>query len=148
VAEKGDIYHHSALVFHNGEVAKKYIVLLNSPRKHDPCLFVKTTSQQKDKPKKPECIRDRDLFFVPAGATFFKKDTWIQLYEIYRFPPLYIEQCSDISSVGRLGDLIERVIDCLFKVAADDITEEDKKLIRPTMEQSLKKLMEKFGKKH
>jgi hypothetical protein len=44
---RGTIFHHSQLVFHNGFVGKKYLILLNTPAKKEPYLFVKTTSQQK-----------------------------------------------------------------------------------------------------
>jgi len=38
---RGAIYHHTQLVFHNGFIGKKYIILLNSPAKKDPYLFGK-----------------------------------------------------------------------------------------------------------
>ena len=46
----GTIYHHEELVFHNGMVGKKFILLLNDPSEGEPYLFVKTTSQRKNKP--------------------------------------------------------------------------------------------------
>jgi len=78
---RGASYHHSQLVFHNGFIGKKHLILLNSPDRKEPYFFVKATSQQKDKPAKLGCIKERSLFFIPAGNnTFFKKDTLIQLY--------------------------------------------------------------------
>lgn len=64
---RGTIFHHSQLVFHNGFTGKKYLVLLNTPSKTEPYIFVKTTSQQKDKPTMLGCIEERSLFFIPAG---------------------------------------------------------------------------------
>jgi len=72
---RGAIYHHRQLVFHNGFTGKKYLVLLNTPTKKEPYIFVKTTSQQKNRPTKPGCIQEKSLFFIPAGKTFFKKNT-------------------------------------------------------------------------
>jgi len=46
---RGAIYHHSKLLFHNGFTGKKYLILLNTPREKEPYLFVKTTSQKKEK---------------------------------------------------------------------------------------------------
>jgi len=54
---RGTIYHHRKLVFHNGFIGKKYLILLNTPGKNEPYLFVKTTSQKKDKPQLP--VRSR-----------------------------------------------------------------------------------------
>ena len=79
---RGTIYHHRQMVFHNGFTGKKYLILLNTPGKKEPYLFVKTTSQKKDKPSTTGCIKERSLFFIPAGRIFFPKDTWIQLYEL------------------------------------------------------------------
>ena len=79
---RGAIYHHRQLVFHNGFTGKKYLILLNTPGKKEPYLFVKTTSQKKDKPSTTGCIKERSLFIIPAGRIFFPKDTWIQLYEL------------------------------------------------------------------
>jgi len=72
---RGAIYHHRQLVFHNGSTGKKYLILLNTAGKKEPYLFVKTTSQKKDKPSTIGCIKERSLFFIPAGKTFFPKDT-------------------------------------------------------------------------
>jgi hypothetical protein len=99
---RGAIYHHSKLTFHNGFTGKKYLILLNTPGKNEPYLFVKTTSQKKDKPSTPGCIKKRSLFFIPAGKTFFKKDTWVQLYEIYQIPPKEIDTNKEITVEGSL----------------------------------------------
>ena len=99
---RGAIYHHRQLVFHNGVTGKKYLILLNTPGKNEPYLFVKTTSQKKDKPSTAGCIKKRSLFFIPAGKTFFYKDTWVQLYDIYEFAPKVIDTNKDITVEGNL----------------------------------------------
>ncbi len=87
MAVRGAIYHHKKFVFKNGFSGVKYIILLNTPGTNDPYLFVKTTSQKKNRPLKPGCIENRSLFFIPANTTFFESDTWIQLHEIYSITP-------------------------------------------------------------
>lgn len=148
MAVRGTIYHHRRLVFKNGFAGKKYIILLNTPGPNDPYLFVKTTAQKKDKPSKPGCIENRSLFFIPAKTTFFESDTWIQLHEIYSITPDVVIKDSDITEEGRFDlKLIEKIVNCLFLSSEDDISPDHRRLLRPPLEESLKKLQAKFGKK-
>jgi hypothetical protein len=144
---RGAIYHHRQLVFHNGFTGKKYLVLLNTPDKNEPYLFVKTTSQKKDEPSTAGCIKNRSLFFIPAGKTFFPKDTWVQLYDIYEFAPNVIDTNKDISVKGNLDvKMIDDIVNCLFETEEDNIAPIQKKLLRPPLQVSLLKLKEKFNK--
>ena len=144
---RGAIYHHRQLVFHNGFVGKKYLILLNTPSKNEPYFFVKTTSQKKNKPKTPGCIKELSLFFIPAGKTFFKLDTWVQLYEIYPIPPKDIDTDKNITVEARLDvKLIEDIVNCLFKAEEDNIAPVFKKLLRPPIHDALLKLKTKFDK--
>jgi hypothetical protein len=65
---RGTIYHHIKLVFHNGFIGKKYLILINTPSKNEPYLFLKITSQKKDKPTTSGCIKKHSLFFIPAPS--------------------------------------------------------------------------------
>ena len=144
---RGTIFHHKQLVFHNGFVGKKYLILLNTPSKNEPYLFVKTTSQQKDKPKTAGCIKGRSLFFIPGSKTFFPKDTWVQLYELYPIPPRDIDNKKDISVVGSLdARTTDAMVNCLFETEEDNIAPIFKKLLRPPLQDSLLKLKEMFNK--
>ena len=144
---RGTIFHHSQLVFHNGFTGKKYLVLLNTPSKKEPYLFVKTTSQKKDKPASPGCLKKRSLFFIPAGKTFFTKDTWVQLYELYPIQPKDIDANQDISVVGSLdAKMIDAIVNCLFEAEEDNIAPMHKKLLRPALQDSLLKLKDMFNK--
>ena len=107
---RGTIYHHKELIFHNGFIGKKYLILLNTPSKNEPYLFVKTTSQQKGKPTTSDCIKNRSLFFIPGGKTFFPKDTWVQLYEIYPITPKDIDINKDITVEGSLNAQAKRLV--------------------------------------
>lgn len=146
---RGTIFHHSQLVFHNGFVGKKYLVLLNTPSKNEPYLFVKTTSQKKDKPTTAGCIKNHrlSLFFIPAGKTFFSKDTWVQLFELYPISPKDIDTNKDISVVGSFdAKIIGDIVNCLFEIEEDNIAPIHKKLLRPPLEDSLLKLQDMFNK--
>jgi hypothetical protein len=146
---RGAIYHHKQLVFQNGQIGKKYLILLNSPSKNEPYLFVKTTSQKKDRPTTHGCIKKRSLFFIPAGKTFFKLDTWVQLFELYPIPPEDIDTDKDITIEGSLDvKMIDDIVNCLFKAEEDNISPIFKKLLRPPIHDSLLKLKEKFDKNH
>lgn len=143
---RGAIYHHKRLVFHNGVVGIKYLILLNTPAKEEPYLFVKTTSQQKDKPAVPGCIENRSLFFIPGGKTFFPKDTWVQLYELYPIPPEAIDTDKNISVVGTLGTkMIDDIVNCLFEAEEENIPPVFEKLLRPPIQDSLQKLRDRFN---
>lgn len=144
---RGAIYHHRQLVFHNGMVGKKYLILLNTPSNKEPYLFVKTTSQKGDKPSTPGCIEARSLFFITAGKTFFKLDTWVQLFELYPIPPKDIDTNKDITIEGNLDvKMIDDIVNCLFETEEDNIISIHKKLLRPPLYDSLLKLKEKFEK--
>lgn len=145
----GSIYHHNRLVFHDGSVGKKYLIQLNHPSGNEPLLFLKTTSQQKNKPADLGCLKGHNLYFIPSGSSyFFKQDTWVQLYEIYEFKRTEVATNQDITWVGKLSpQQIQEIIDCLFLTQDDDISNFHRKLIRPPLQESLQKLLEKFGKK-
>jgi hypothetical protein len=143
---RGAIYHHRQLVFHNGFIGKKYLILLNSPTKEEPYLFVKTTSQQKDNLAKAGCIKERSLFFIPAGKTIFKEDTWIQLYDLYDFTANEIDTNKDMTIKGTLNvKMIDDIVNCLFLSEEDNISKIHKRLLRPPLYESLLKLKEKFN---
>jgi hypothetical protein len=145
---RGAIYHHSELTFHNGFTGKKYLILLNTPGKKEPYLFAKTTSQKKDKSTTPGCIKQRSLFFIPAGKTFFKLDTWVQLYEIYPIPPREIDTCKEITVEGSLDSkMIDAIVNCLFEAEEDNIAPVHRTLLRPPIQDALLKLKAKFDKK-
>ena len=143
---RGAIYHHRKLVFHKGFTGKKYRILLNTPIKNEPYLFVKTTSPKKDKPESG-CIKERSLFFIPAGKTFFNKDNWIQLYEIYEFSPEDIDATKDITVEGsRDAQMIDDIVNCLFEAEEENISPIRKKLLRPPLQDALAKFKAKFDK--
>ena len=144
---RGAIYHHTQLVFKNGIIGIKYLILLNTPGKNEPYILVKTTAQKKDKPITPGCIKQRSLFFIPAGKTFFPLDTWVQLVDIYPISPKDIDINQNITIKGSLDvKMIDDIVDCLFEAEEDNIAPIFKKLLRLPIQDSLLKLKEKFDK--
>ncbi len=142
---RGAIFHHKRLVFHNGFVGKKYLIFLNTPGEGEPCLFVKTTSQEKNKPARPGCIKERSLFFIPSGKTFFKRDTWVQLYEIYPIPQEDVARDKNISSVGGIkAKITDNIVNCLFEAEEENISQVFKGMLRPSLQEALLKLQTKF----
>lgn len=142
---RGAIYHHKDMVFHNGGISNKYLILLNSPAKNDPYLFVKTTTQEKGKSKTKGCLKAESLYFIPGGTTFFPRDTWVQLFERYEIEPSRIDNNADIYHVGDLDHkTIDEIVNCLFLTQADDLPPIHKNLLRPPIEEYKLKLAEKF----
>lgn len=144
---RGAIYHHSGLTFFNGVIGKKYLILLNTPAKNEPYLFVKTTSQKKDRLSTPGCIKEKSLFFIPAGKTFFWQDTWVQLYDIYEFTPHEIDNNKEVTIEGSFDvRIIDDIVKCLFVSERDNISGIHKRLLRPPLRDFLQKLKDKFNK--
>jgi len=142
---RGAIYFHPSFEFKNGDTGRKLVLLLNTPSKNDPYLFVKTTSRQKDKPLRPGCIEERSLFFIPAGTTFFKENTWVELYERYPMRPNDVSKNKDMKLIGNLDiKTLDKIIDCLFAAEGDDIPPIHRRLLRPPLKESILKLKEKF----
>jgi len=142
---RGAVYLHPSFEFKNGDIGRKLILLLNTPSKNEPYLFVKTTSQQKDKPLSSGCIVERSLFFIPAETTFFKENTWIELYELYPMRPNDVNSNKDMKVIGSLDSkTVDKIVDCLFAVSNDDIPPIQRRLLRPPIQESILKLKEKF----
>ena len=147
MALPGTIYLHKNLVFQDGETGIKYLILLNEPQRTDPFLCVKTTSQKKNRPEIPGCIKPQSLFFIPARKTFFVSDTWVQLYEIYPILPQAINSNPDIQIAGDLNAKItQAIVDCLFESEEENLSPIFINLLRPPLQEALLRLKEKFKK--
>jgi hypothetical protein len=142
---RGDIFQHRHLVFKNGVIGNKYLILLNTPGNNEPYLFVKTTSKQKNKPRVPGCIKELSLFFIPSNKAFFPLDTWVQLWERYPIPANDISNDPDITFEGTLdAKLTEKIINCLFASEDNNIEPVFRRLLRPGIVDSISKLKAKF----
>ena len=83
--KRGTILLHTNFNFKNGDVGKKLLVILNNQRGNDPFLMARTTTNGINKSRIPGCLQNENLFFIESEKTWFRDDTWIQLYEIYLF---------------------------------------------------------------
>lgn len=142
---RGAIFFHKNFEFQNGTNSDKLFILLNTPSKNENYLFVQTTSQQKDKPLQTGCIELRGLFFIPAGRTFFEKNTWVELYEQHEMEPNIVNNSNNIIEMGNLDSkIVDKIIDCIFITQDDNIPPIKRKLLRPPLEENILKLQEKF----
>jgi len=143
---RGDIFFHPKFEFENGGTSNKLFVLLNTPGKNEHYLFAKTTSQQKDKPLNPGCIKKQSLFFIPTGKMWFSVNTWIQLNHIYEISQDDINKAEKARFTdGSLDNkTVDKIIDCLFVTQDDDIPMTQRKLLRPPIIDGILKLKEKY----
>lgn len=130
--EKGTILFHEKFRFANGELGEKLLIILNAPDpKVEPYLLCRVTSQEGNKPRIFGCHQDLSLFFLPANHDFFKRDTWIQLYEIFPFDAATLLQDhfnKQLNVRGKLKDLtIRQLMNCIRKVK--DISLRHKEMI-------------------
>jgi hypothetical protein len=131
---RGTVYHHHKFGFHDGNIGKKYIILINSPTPKDPYLFVKVTSQQSGKPTTPGCIFSRKIFFIPCqGKICFKLDTWVQLHEIYEFDSAKMIKdgmAKDMTVHGKLAsNMVNQIVNCYIKSNGEDLMAYHRKLL-------------------
>jgi hypothetical protein len=131
---RGRIYFHNDFGFHDGDSGKKFLILINNPQKLEPYIFIKTTTQQKNKPSVEGCHIKEKVFYVPSGRSFFPKNTWVQLHEIYAFAPTKLIADGINKTLIHKSKLTEQmintIVNCLLKSSIEDIDPEYIKLIK------------------
>jgi len=131
---RGRIYFHNDFGFHDGDNGKKFIILINNPQNLEPYLFIKTTTQQKNKPAVEGCHIKEEVFYIPSGKSFFLKNTWVQLHEIYAFTPTKLIADGINKALIRKSELTEQmisaIVNCLLKSNIEDIEPEYIELIK------------------
>jgi len=149
---RGTVFQNPKFRFQDGGIGKKLLILLNTPTSDEEYLFVKTTSQEKKRSKTPGCgkhpVYDQGEYFLPKGSAYFDLPTWVIVSEIYPIPqndvktdPNWHEQKnSDLPS-----KTVNGIIDCLLKFKGDDIPEMYEEWLKPSMNDALSKLAEKFN---
>lgn len=129
--QRGAILYHTNFKFKNGDTGKKLLILLNNPKINKPYLFVKTTSQDKNKSREGGCNIKLGLFYIPASTSYFDKDTWVQLYELYEFNVASVVKDNfdgHLNIVNQLSEqLFNEVKNCIKVIP--DISTYHKKLI-------------------
>ena len=125
--EFGTILLHDAFQFPDGEVSKKYLIVLNTPKieENEVYAIAKTTSRQKRRDTQFGCSKNKLTFHIPAKQCFFPLDTWIILNEIYLVEPnsLLADKMAGVCNiVGSLNENFKKyLIDCIR--SSDDIEE-------------------------
>jgi len=147
---RGSVYHNPNFIFHDGAIGNKLLILLNTPTGSEDYLFVKTTSKQKERTKKPGCRKHyaQGHYFIPKETEYFHEDTWVLLYELYPISPEDIDNLDDwriLKDIALSVETIEQIIDCLFKHHGEDIPEIYESWLKPPMETALAKLAERFS---
>ena len=123
---KGTILFHPSFEFTNGEIGRKYLIMLNTPeiKKSEPFLFCKTTSQSQNKPPTPGCHAEKNLYCIDAHYDFFPKKTWVQFFEMFEVNyDEFIKQHFELGLEVK-GELktetISAIINCIKK--SDDVS--------------------------
>ena len=122
------------LLCRNGNIGKKYIVVLNEPVGDESYVVAKTTSNLRDRSFSIGCNPAPSVFFIPAkNEKSFPVDTLIQLSDLYEFSKAEflkgsltdreIEYQSDLANIT-----VSQLINCIRKLK-DDISENHFKLI-------------------
>ncbi len=131
---QGEIYCHETFKFTDNTIGKKLIVVLNNPGNRDPCIFAKTTSQERRYNNvAPGCSRDKQVFYIPVSKKErFDRDTFIQLYELFE---ISVEEMvastlkKEFYPIGKLTDLTFRQLRNCVQKCKDDISERHYKMI-------------------
>lgn len=149
---KGKVYHNPKFKFHDGEEGNKLLILLNTPINDEEYLFVKTTSQEEKRAKKPGCwkhpIYNQGEYFIPKGSTFFNEETWVVVSDIYPIPQSDIKTDPNWHELngGMLSPkVVDGIIDCLLKFIGDDIPEMYEEWLKPSINDALSKLAARFN---
>jgi len=57
-----------------------------------------------------------------------------------------VEEDTDLKERGSIeSNLVDKIVECLFLVAGDDLSAEEKKLLRPPIDEYKRLLAEKFN---
>jgi len=123
----GTILLHNKFEFRDGEIGRKFLIVLNTPdiQKNEPYVIVKTTSNGKHKDTRIGCSRNGLTFHIPKNQCFFNLDTWVILNEFYYFDPnkLLTDKINGACEiVGELdGNFKKMLINCIRE--SEDIEE-------------------------
>lgn len=147
MVSRGAVYFDKNFVFSDGTRGPKLLILLNTPKKDENYILVKTTSQQKNKPAISGCIEGHHkVYYLPSQKDFFRDNTWVQLDDYFPFLPA--EANSRFKKAGRLTDkTIDKVVKCFLKINELDLSPKIRKLIIPPIANGIAQLAEKFKKK-
>ena len=133
----GCILFDTQFKFQDNEIGEKLIVLLNSPKKKEPYLFCRTTSQEKPPFRKKMplgCQRQSEYFFIKSNQ-LFPKDTWLQLHTIFEYSQQQLLQ-KHFNRIVELKNNLDEIFlrqikNCIKK--SEDISAKHMKMILNTI---------------
>ena len=79
---KGTILFDKKFPFSDGNTGEKLIIILNVPKNKESFLVCRTTSKPQFYINKRGCYSDKNIYYIDANFDWFRKNTWIQFYEL------------------------------------------------------------------
>jgi len=122
---RGAVYFHPQFKFHDNETGEKRFVVLNEPRKGEPFLVAKTTTNLRNRSYAIGCNPIQRVFHVPQNSEpSFSLRTLIQLFEFYEFSEAELLDASLRDKIleykGDLSPLaLAQLINCIKKLKMD-----------------------------
>ena len=112
----GDIYLHKKLRLADGKKMKKFLVAINFSLNED-VYFLKPTTKPRYDEIKMGCMSN--AYMLPYRRDYFKRTTWIDFKEIYRFKieDLLIDKSHGLMSyeAALRIDTIRDILECFLK---------------------------------
>lgn len=84
---RGEIFLCHNFVFADGDTARKFFVILNTPPQDKYFLAIlATTKPRSDWMNYPGCYAVDGYFFIKQGTEWFPNNTWLKFNQVYDFP--------------------------------------------------------------
>lgn len=122
---RGAVYFHPQFKFHDNEIGEKRSVVLNEPRRGDPYLVAKTTTNLRNLTYSIGCKPARRVFYVPENTEpSLPLTTLVQLFEFYEFSEAELLGANLRDKIleykGDLSPLtLAQLINCIKKLKMD-----------------------------
>jgi len=122
---RGAVYFHPQFKFHDNETGEKRFVVLNEPRKGEPYLVAKTTTNLRNRSYSIGCNTSAKAFYIPQNTEpSLPLTSLIQLREFYEFSEAELLTASLRDKIleykGDLNPLvIAQLINCIKKLKMD-----------------------------
>jgi hypothetical protein len=116
----GTVYYDEAFPYSDGPEGKKLVIVLSEYGTS--WLVVKTTSQPDGKQTTPGCHPADKIpnFYLPFGTCQFKKDTWVELEELFEHVDYVHETKTQDGTIvifkeSLSSDLMRQIIECALQ---------------------------------
>lgn len=124
---RGTVLFHTKFQFTDGTTGQKLLIILNTPKGHQPYLVCKTTSKCKYCIVNEGCHSDKSIYHIKANKDGFDRDTWVQLDEIFEFTQAEILKAHLIDKTCTMTHCISdatvrAILNCIWK--GDDASQD------------------------